>query len=190
MQNIKGMADEQFEERLGSWDENPERGPNARVNQEFEEGAYRENQGEEETIFGVHVDPEEETEWEMQFEKQIGRENVFQQENPAVQDDSYELTKETVTEDLVETEYAVDIAKVDADEAFPAIAAMDAESIETVLNAAYQELDVEAYTDSSGLKISVQYDGHDSLAEGVSRVMEVYRSFDEILKADEKFETM
>lgn len=184
------MADEKFKERLGSWDENPERGPNARVNQEFEEGAYREDGGEEETLFGVHIDPEEETEWEMQFEKQIGRENTFQQEQPVVDSDPYELTKETVTEDLIETEYTVDISKVDADEAFPAIAAMDPASIENVLNAAYQELDVEAHQDTTGLKISVQYDGHDSLVEGVTRVMEVYRSFDEILKADEKFETM
>lgn len=185
------MAEEEFEERTGSWDENPGRGPNASVNEVFEDGAYQEDSDSEEyTILGTRIDPEEEAEWERQFEKEIGRE-VFQQENSVVQDDSYQLTRETVTEELIETEYTVDISKVDASDAFPAIAAMDANSIENVLNAAYRDMDVEANVGSSGLQVSVQYDGHDSLVEGVTRVMEVYESFDEILKSDEEhFETM
>lgn len=184
------MAEEEFEERTGSWDENPERGPNALVNEQFEAGAYQDEYSEEEIALGTHLDPEQEDEWEMQFEKQARRDLGVQQVNPAIEQDQYELTRETVTEELIETEYTIDISKVEAGDAFPAIAAMDATSIENVLNAAYQELEVEAGIGQSGLQISVKYDGHDTLVEGVTTVMDVYRSFDGILKSDEEqFET-
>lgn len=171
----------------GDWSEDPERGPNARVNQEFVEGAHRdsfsEEQTEEETVLGVHIDPETESEWEREFEKQLEAEDIFDQERAAVGRDQYQLQEEIVEEDHVRALYTIDLSQVDPEKesGLPSMMAMNTDSIETVLNAAYRDLEIEAETGEYGLQIAVEYPEPESQVEGVGRVMEVYESFDEIL---------
>lgn len=182
------MTGEDELERTGDWSENPERGPNAAVAKEFEEGAYREGEEEQGEQAFRSADPELETDWEREFLKQV--EEDASEPDRVVDDDNYQLVREELTEDVIDTQYVFNPPANTGDAPF--ITMIDAESVENILSAAYQDFDIEANYGDEGLEISVTYDEHDSLFEGASRVMDVYRTFDEVLEADspEDFQTM